>query len=234
MANDDRSRAESNWGKVPVTPAPTRSQTNLASRAAGSELRSVEEGRRGIPLSAAKPPPGVSPAKQGRRIGDAGLAAVELREPGASQRPTASADTEVPEGASDAARPPNFLKIAAECLLVLICIMTGIVTPNRVGEAIVAPSHPAAAPPATREIKLPDDAGAAFRTAIDDLDGAVADIPEQSPEQILRTVSGPGHDCLLLWNGDYPSVIFGRAPVRPNSLAANLEGCAQAIKQLPR
>jgi hypothetical protein len=39
---------------------------------------------------------------------------------------------------------------------------------------------------------------------------------------------------MLVWNGDYPSLEFGKMPIPPNSLATTLEGCAEAVKQLPR
>ena len=228
MADNENSKRT-----IPETPAPTRSQTNLASRPPNIEKQSVDEASRGIPQSAAKPPPDAFVLKD-RRGGEAGLVAEETAESSAWM------ETVAPEAAAEPATLSNLRKIGAECLLMAICFLTGSVTQNRHARAVPLP-HRAATPVARPEISrgetargLPDDAGAAFTNAIEDLDSAVGDFPQQSPQEILKTVSSSGRDCRLLWNGDYPSVLFGRTPIGTNSLAANLEGCAQAVRHLHR
>ncbi len=236
MAENDRNRSVLGTDKAPVTPAPTRSLTNLANRTPGAERLSIEAARSGIPQPAAKPPPDVSVLHERRRIGDAAPVVIALPEPSARVN-----TEEVREAAPSPHRRRNLRKTAAECLLALICVLTGMVPWNRVDRAVVAPPQRVAAPPGGQEIspaepvrRLPDDAGAAFTTALDDLANAVEDRPQQSAEEMLKTVSRSGRDCMLVWNGDYPSLVFGKMPIPPNSLTTTLEGCAQAVKQLPR
>lgn len=219
---------------ISVTPPPTRSQTNMASRAAGSQRISTKAARQRIPQPAAKPPPDMAVFKERRRIGEAASVVIELPES------SASVDTQVREAVPEPPRRRN-VRIAAQWLLALICVLTGMVTRNSPDPAIVAQPHLAAKAPDGQKIspaepvrELPDDAGEALTAALDDLDSAIEDFPQRSPEQILRAVSRPGHDCMLAWDTRYPSLIFGRMPIGPNSLAAMLEGCAQAVKQLPR
>jgi hypothetical protein len=103
-------------------------------------------------------------------------------------------------------------------------------------------NRPASAAPETRARKelstlqqrneLPADPGAALTTAMDDLGAAIHAAPEGSTEEILRKVSTPGRDCRLVWANDSPSLVFGRYPIRANSLAHTLEACAQAILRM--
>jgi hypothetical protein len=234
MADNERSYQENTGENIPVTGAPTRSQTNLASRAPGPERRSIEQ-THSFPQPAAKPPPDVTAVSERRRITDAAPAVVEYPEP-----PT-WVNAEVCEATHEPARRRSLRKIGAECLIVLICVLTGILARSRLGHPVMSPTHDSAARPGgprTSPVEplrgLPDDAGEAFTTALNDLDDAMEEFPQQSPERLLEKASVPGHDCLLLWHGDYASVVFGKMPSPPNSLAAGLEGCARAVKQLPR
>ena len=233
MPDDDRSSENNVRGNIPVTSAPTHSKINLASRAPRPDRGSAAEAGPGIPQASAKPPPEASVFKERRRMSDAGPAVAELLEA------PAWAEAGLRAAAAEAGGRRRIGQTAAWLLFVLVCIPTG-VTRKKLDRAIVAPPHPAAVPrdrvAGLPEIVpgLPDDAGGALTAALDDLDSAVEGFPQQSPEQILRMVSGPGRDCRLLWKGHYPSIVFGMAPIRPNSLAANLEGCARAVKQLPR
>jgi hypothetical protein len=232
MAENERNRGVPGTDRVPVTPAPGRSRTNLANRASDAErlLAAI----RGIPPPAAKPPPDVSVVHEPRRSGEAASVVVKHRAPSAQVNPVFC------EAVPLAERRRNPWKTAAKCLIALLCVLTGMVIGNSVDRAVVPP-HRDTAPPGGRDIShteparvLQDDAGAAFTTALDDLDNAVVDRPQQSAEEILKMVSRPGYDCMLVWNGDYPSLVFGMRPIPPNSLTTTLEGCAQAVKQLPR
>jgi hypothetical protein len=83
-----------------------------------------------------------------------------------------------------------------------------------------------------RRDDLPADPGAALTTAIDHLGAALDGAAEGSPEEILRKVSTPGQDCRMVWANDSPSLVFGRYPIRANSLAHTLEACAQAVTRM--
>jgi hypothetical protein len=85
---------------------------------------------------------------------------------------------------------------------------------------------------AATEPGLSDSPHAVLITALDRLNEAVASVPEQSAEQILRKVSAPGHGCQLVWYGRTPSILFGRPPIRANSIAATLADCAEAVSRL--
>lgn len=231
---DDDGREENNPGNIPVTPAPGRSQANLASRAPGPERGIAAETGSATPQAAAKPPPDDSVFKERRRISDAAPTVADFQES------SAWADPGVREAAPASGGRRNIRATAARCLLVLFPILTGVTRQKGLDHAIVAPPRPAAVSggPAVTAAEpvsgLPNDPGAALTTALDDLDSAVQGVPQHSPEEILRMVSRPGRDCRLIWKGHFPSIVFGTTPIRPNSLAENLEGCAQAVKQMSR
>jgi hypothetical protein len=79
---------------------------------------------------------------------------------------------------------------------------------------------------------LPASPHAELMTALDRLNEAVASVPDQSPEQTLHRVSAPGHGCRLIWNGRTPSILFGRSPILPDSIATTLADCADAVYRL--
>jgi hypothetical protein len=76
---------------------------------------------------------------------------------------------------------------------------------------------------------LPKDPQAALATALDRLNGALETVPGVSPEEALRKVSARGSNCGIVWSNNLPAVVFGLDPSRPNSLAATLEDCAEAV-----
>jgi len=82
--------------------------------------------------------------------------------------------------------------------------------------------------------ELPLDPHDALATAIDRLDDALAAARGIgiSTDEALRRVSANGKGCLMVWRDDLPSVLFGREPVRRNSLANTLADCAQAVSRL--
>jgi hypothetical protein len=83
-----------------------------------------------------------------------------------------------------------------------------------------------------QRIELPLEPGAALATALDDLGAAIDGAPQGSTEEILRRVSKPERDCGMVWVNNSPSVVFGRYPIRANSLAWTLESCAQAVLRM--
>lgn len=79
---------------------------------------------------------------------------------------------------------------------------------------------------------LPTDPHAALTTALDRLNRALETVPGRAPEQVLRTLAANGESCALVWTNDLPSVLFGKKPLPPNSLATTLEECAEAVAGL--
>ncbi len=98
-----------------------------------------------------------------------------------------------------------------------------IVLDSVVGTTGSAPSKP---------VDLPSDPYAALSEALDRLNAAVASVPAQTTEQLLREASAAGNGCLLIWHGNVPSIVFGMKPIRPNSLAHVLSDCADAVSRL--
>jgi hypothetical protein len=233
MAENGRQNGEVNRQKMPVTPAPSRSQTNLESRAPGIEKRPLEISGRGTPQAAAKPPP-AEVEKAGRRSTDAAGIPGEVRDASRSGKPEAREDFRK-DG-----RRWSPASAAAQVLLAAVCIITGMFAQprNRMVRS-VSPSQVPAVKATTVASEqnpysagFPGDPGRAFSTALDDLDNAVVQRPE-SPEEILRTVSRTGEDCSLAWIDRFPSLVFGKK-TGPNSIALTLEGCARAISRLPQ
>ena len=52
------------------------------------------------------------------------------------------------------------------------------------------------------------------------------------PEELLRRVSTPDHDCMLAWHDHVPSLVFGKEPIEANSLASTIHACANAVRSL--
>jgi len=234
MTENGRQSEEVGKHKMPVTPAPTRSQTNLESRAPRIEKCPLEVSDSETPQAAAKPPPG-GPEQSGRRSTDAAATPGELRDTCQSEQPEVLED--LPKGV----RHWSPASAAAQVLLAVVCMITGMFAqPGQRNVRSFAPSpvmpvvkaQTAASEPAPYSAGLPGEPGGAFFTALGDLDNAVAQRPE-SPEQILRSVSRPGGDCSLTWIDRYPSLVFGKK-TGPNSIALTLEGCAQAFARLPQ
>jgi len=93
-------------------------------------------------------------------------------------------------------------------------------------------SPPGPSTPAATASVLPLDAAAELSHALDNLDYALATVPGITAEAALRKVSTPGKGCMVVWVDDQPSLVFGGEPVRPNTLAKTLSGCADAVTRL--
>jgi len=228
MAENGGNRGQISTARLPVTAAPTRSQSNLACGTPGVRKLSVEDTQ-----SAGRPPSGESVARLLQLI-NAASAAVEIPETPRHVRP------DITEEAPKQRTRRKLRSFAAQFLLVVTCVIAGMVVQQAFDTALVLPpTSPAVIPPppetkSEESRALPDDPGTALTTAIDDLDHALFDFPGKTPEQLLKSVSRPGQDCTLVWSGHYPSLVFGRQPISPNSLTGILEGCARAVKHLPR
>lgn len=246
MAQNDGNYDVPGGDAAPIIPAPTRSRRNLANRARAAERSVLGVPRSPVPPRAAKPPLTTIPANYPRRRRGDTLPAVRNTVVRVPEGPPPRPPAEVPAAETSSSHLPVVRTFAAGCFLMLICLLQGV--PTRTGPdgpPTVAPERSAALPPAPHEIPKHEMseadtlaarqqiAGAALTSALDDLDDAVESFPQQSPEQLLRRVSQPGQDCMLLWNKNYPSILFGRMPISENSLATSLEGCARAIRQLP-
>jgi len=247
----------------PVSPAPTRSVTNLAIQAPRGRLigtpgaavrRSAEVREASRSYSArTKPPPGVR--RPARRRGDA--AAMPANPSPPVQGPAAVAERVLPvtETVRTPLNPwPAVARVAGMIALTLLCVMIrpaardakGHATPGSVA-ASKSPASPEAGPlagplagkesaphlvPAGASAVLPAEPSAALTAALDHLSTAIDGAAEGSPEEILRKVSKPGQDCTMVWVDNSPSLVFGRFPIRENSLAQTLEACAQAVARL--
>jgi hypothetical protein len=117
--------------------------------------------------------------------------------------------------------------IGALALAILVFIKPPQLQPVVVHSVVAAPR-----PSATKPVDLPSDPYSALSEALDRLNAAVAAVPSQTMEQILRKASAAGNGCLLVWNGSVPSIVFGMKPIRPNSLAHVLSDCADAVSRL--
>jgi hypothetical protein len=84
--------------------------------------------------------------------------------------------------------------------------------------------------------KLPAEPGAALIASLDRLNAALNQFSDRSPEQVLKAVSNPKEHCMLLWNGNVPSVLFGSPGLphdpAPGSIAYLLNQCAEAVSNL--
>jgi hypothetical protein len=237
MAENDRRCAEITSRQIPVITTPSLSQANPAN---GSPMGTNQfAGRlcRGALQAAAKPPPDGKPEDLGRRRTDAGAARPGIPEPPRSGLPEADED------AGGQRQRRGFGETAAKVLLAAVCVVIVIAVQieRQRTEKIAASPLLSPAPTAEPDIiklpgyspGLPKEPEAALTTALDDLDSAIERRTE-SPEELLKTVSRPGENCALAWTSRLPSLVFGKKPIGPNSLAAELEGCAQAIARLPR
>lgn len=100
----------------------------------------------------------------------------------------------------------------------------------RVPLATQTASGSAPEPALKRSNALPRDPHAALTAAMDRLDAALSGVPG-NPVETLWKVSHAGKGCMLLWSNNAPSVLFGREPLRPNSLAYTLSDCAEAVSR---
>jgi hypothetical protein len=102
--------------------------------------------------------------------------------------------------------------------------------------AAAIPNPSASVKPETRggkeRVELPADAGVALTMALDHLDAALVRASGKSPQELLHKISLPGQNCPMVWANDSPSLVFGGAPIRPNSLAHILEDCAEAVSRV--
>ena len=242
MAEADNSPGSTDGAGIPLIPAPTRSRTNLANKAPGLSTQATGHEALG-PQSEALEEPAVTlePAaqEQGRRSSDAASLPVNLSradEEKDDQRELAIED-ELPK------RPNSRHGIATAggIALAFVCGMC-LPAPRTVRETATPDSlapiqtvtRPAVPPtPVPRRIELPADPEAALTTALDHLNAELEALPAGlSPGQILRQVSADVHGCMLTWTNDIPSVVYGREPLGPNSLAYILEDCAEAVSRM--
>ncbi len=232
MAEVDKHPGSTSAAKVPVIPAPTRSRANLANQAPGLGTQAAGHQTIFDPLPprpqdegeapwSAKPPPGLP--EQGRRRGDAAWIPIDF-----SDEDTAACGP-LPKQRSRW----RGVEIAGRIVLALVCALTGPVV-RQANEKEVRGSAVIAEPtaPVVQRTELPADPDAALTTALDHLNSALEAFPERSPEQILHQVSTPREDCMLAWTNNLPSVIYGREPIGPNSLAYTLEDCAKAVSRM--
>jgi hypothetical protein len=129
---------------------------------------------------------------------------------------------------------PVVASLGGTIAMAVLCVMFWPTARDSNPAASAAPAARAAAELSTsqRRDELPADPDAALTTALDDLGAALDAAAEGSQEEILRKVSTPGQDCRMVWAKDSPSLVFGRYPIRANSLAHTLEACAQAILRM--
>jgi hypothetical protein len=78
---------------------------------------------------------------------------------------------------------------------------------------------------------LPADPGAALTMGLAHLSTALERAGGGSPEEVLRKASKPGKKCMVVWTNDSVSLVFGGNALRPNSLAHELEDCAEAVSE---
>jgi hypothetical protein len=96
--------------------------------------------------------------------------------------------------------------------------------------AALIPETPVPQSARTR-LELPADPSAALSTALAELSQAL-DRARGNPEEVLRKVSKPGQKCTMVWANDSVSLVFGGDPIRANSLAHQLEDCAEAVSRV--
>jgi hypothetical protein len=84
---------------------------------------------------------------------------------------------------------------------------------------------------ARSRLELPADPSAALSMALAELSQAL-DRARGNPEEVLRKVSKPGQKCTMVWANDSVSLVFGGDPIRANSLAHQLEDCAEAVSRV--
>jgi hypothetical protein len=212
-------------GDLPVSTAPTRSRTNLVTQ-------TPRGGLIGTPGASFQSYPVLNPAqpavrRQARREGDAGAIP-------ANPSPLGQ-DRAVAGNVRKALNPWLLLaSLAGTIGIAVLCVIFWPTARNSHSPASAALAMRASAELSTSQQRdeLPDDPGAALTTAIDHLGAALDEVAEGSPEEILRKVSTPGRDCGMVWANDSPSLVFGRYPIRGNSIAHTLEACAQAVSRM--
>ncbi len=216
--------------KMPASPAPSRSQTNQQSRPPESQVQRVTGVAAANPPASAKPPPEDESA--GRRRGD--IASVSAEFQFSDYRTSGDFRSEADENQPEGNHRRRARTIAGSALLILICVpIWSSVQRHWAGRARETSELTIEV---SKELKpareLPPDGDSAMAAALEHLNAALEQIPGQSPEQILKLVSKPDRDCMLAWTNDLPSVVFGKEPILPNSLANTLEACADAVTQL--
>lgn len=249
MAGIGTQNGNTGKGAAPGTAAPTRSQVNQESKAprAGWAAKPPP----GAPARRIARPPPEEPsrlasnrrAEAGRRRADQRRTPVQSSE----VRPFAREGREARPGPeSDSAGGPQHSwripAMAAQVALALICAATAPSVHERRDEsnaniALQSQPRPQARPPQNLSVPSPQtvttiSADEALTTALDDLDTALEAQPGRSPEELLRQVSTPDHDCMLAWHDHVPSLVFGKEPIGSNSLASTIQACANAVHRL--
>lgn len=235
-------------GGVPVSPAPARSQTNLANQPPRGRLtgtpgaafrRSAAERETSRSYSArTKPPPAVP--QQARRRGDAAAVPANpspLGQAGAAPERDTAVDTRHGLPITGTVRKALNPWAVAACVLgmtamAVLSVMFWPTARDAKGQESALKSGAAGVSASQQPNELPAEPSAALTTALDHLSTAIDGAAEGSPEEILRKASTPGQDCTMVWVNNSPSLVFGRYPIRENSLAHTLEACAQAVLRL--
>jgi hypothetical protein len=236
-------------GGLPVSPAPTRSRTNLANPprrggvigTPGTTYRRSAARREAFRSDSAPVRP-----RPARRRDDA--AAMPANPPPARQDQVVAQQILPVTGTVRLKRNPwpVLAGVAGMIGMTLLCVMlwpaargAGKNANPRTTEFSNPPASAALETRAAAELstsqrrdELPADPGAALTMALDHLSSALDEAAEGSQEEILRKASAPGQDCRMAWTNDTPSLVFGRFPIRANSLAHTLEACAQAILRM--
>lgn len=249
MAEIGRQTGKTRDRAVPGTAAPTRSQVNRESKAPqGGWAAKPPAGppARRIARPPPKEPSRIAPdrgAEFGRRRADQRRTPVpspEVRPPGREGREAGSGpESDSAGGAQHSWRIPA---MAAQVALALICVATAPSVHERRDESnanipLQAQPRPQARPsqilsPLPAQTAEAISADEALTTALDDLDTALEAQPGRSPEELLRQVSTPDHDCMLAWHDHVPSLVFGKEPIGSNSLASTIQACANAVHHL--
>jgi hypothetical protein len=244
-------------GGLSASPAPTRSRTSPANQTPrggligtpGTASRRAAAKREAFRSYSAltqpvdrRPQPGVP--KHARRRGDAG--ALPANPPPVAQDRAVRAQHVLPvTGTVRKAVNPWAVVVSVVGMIgmVLLCVMFRPAAADPNPHASAAPETRAGKEPALQSVtaglstfqqrnELPADPGAALTMALDHLSSALDEAAGGSQEEILRKASAPGQDCRMAWTNDTPSLVFGRFPIRANSLAHTLEACAQAVLRM--
>jgi hypothetical protein len=223
MPEVDKLSGKTGGAGVPVIAAPTRSRTNLANQSPGliTQAAGHEATRRQGEAGTATP-------EEGRRRSDLRSVVDNL-----SRVPHEAGSRRAGLPEEEVRKQRNRWRSAAiagiALALTLVLSLPGLrIKP----ETTTWRPRPPPAPVVSRQIELPVDPDAALITALDHLNAALEGFPARSPEQILRQVSGNGQNCMLVWTNDVPSLVYGREPLGPNSLAYTLEDCAEAVSRM--
>jgi len=183
----------------------------------------------------------VEVVRQRRRRGDAGgmpVAALES-DPGLSTQyglPVARNVRKKRNPWPVVASVAGMIGVSVFCVLLWPMARRAMANPTPVSVAVSNPRASldlkAREPEARAEEELPAEPGAALTMGLAHLGTALERAGGGSPEEALRKASKPGQKkCMIVWTNDSVSLVFGGNALRPNSLAHELEDCAEAVSQ---